>query len=81
MGTLIGTPPNLVFARVYKITFPDQPGIHFGDWMKFAIPIMITMLFIAWLLLTKVFYRFGDGMKINRYIIKSEKGKIRKNEF
>ncbi len=47
MGTLIGTPPNLVFARVYKISFPDQPGILFGDWMKFAIPIMITMLFIS----------------------------------
>ena len=58
MGTLIGTPPNLVFARIYKISFPDQPGILFGDWMKFAIPIMITMLFITWLLLTKVFYRF-----------------------
>jgi sodium-dependent dicarboxylate transporter 2/3/5 len=76
MGTLIGTPPNLVFARVYKISFPDQPGILFGDWMKFAIPIMITMLFITWLLLTKVFYRFGEGMKIDRNIIKSEKVKL-----
>jgi solute carrier family 13 (sodium-dependent dicarboxylate transporter), member 2/3/5 len=81
MGTLIGTPPNLVFARIYKISFPDQPGILFGDWMKFAIPIMITMLFIAWLLLTKVFYRFGDGMNINRDTIKSEKLKLGKMSF
>ena len=81
MGTLIGTPPNLVFARIYKISFPDQPGILFGDWMKFAIPIMITMLFITWLLLTKVFFRFGDGMNINREIIKSEKEKLGKMSF
>ena len=81
MGTLIGTPPNLVFARIYKISFPNQPGILFGDWMKFAIPIMITMLFITWLLLTKVFFRFGDGMKIDREIIKSEKEKLGKMCF
>jgi sodium-dependent dicarboxylate transporter 2/3/5 len=81
MGTLIGTPPNLVFARIYKISFPNQPGILFGDWMKFAIPIMITMLFISWLLLTKVFFRFDDGMNINRDIIKSEKEKLGKMNF
>jgi sodium-dependent dicarboxylate transporter 2/3/5 len=81
MGTLIGTPPNLVFARIYKITFPDQPAILFGDWMKFAVPIMITMLFITWFLLTKVFYRFGGGMNINRDIIKSEKEKLGKMSF
>jgi sodium-dependent dicarboxylate transporter 2/3/5 len=54
ISTLIGTPPNLVFMRVYKISFPNNPEILFGDWMKFALPISIVMLLFVWILLTKI---------------------------
>ena len=55
--TLIGTPPNLAFVRILKITFPESPSIGFGTWMLLAIPIAIIMLSFAAFLLTKVFFR------------------------
>lgn len=76
IGTLIGTPPNLVFQRVYKISFPNNPEILFGDWMKFAIPIMITMMFFVWFFLTKILFRSPKDLIIDENVIRSEKEKL-----
>ena len=46
MATLIGTPPNLVFAGVVKETFNVE--ISFLEWTKLAMPFSITLLFISW---------------------------------
>ncbi len=54
IATLIGTPPNLVFQRIYSISFPDNPEIIFGEWILFGLPLSIFMLFTVWFLLTKV---------------------------
>ncbi len=81
MGTLVGTPPNLVFARVYKIAFPDKPMILFADWMKFAVPITIIMLLATWIILTKIVFKTEKELSINRGIIKSEKEKLGKIGF
>ena len=40
-GTLVGTPPNLVFASVLKEVFPESPDILFVDWLKIGIPFVI----------------------------------------
>ncbi|MEW6702803.1 MAG: SLC13 family permease, partial [Bacteroidota bacterium] len=76
IGTLIGTPPNLVFQRVYKIYFPNNPEILFGDWMKFAVPIMIAMMFLVWLLLTKILFRLPKDLIMDPKIIRTEKDKL-----
>lgn len=78
IATLIGTPPNLVFMRIYKITFPDNPEMLFGDWMKFAVPISVAMLFCTWFFLTKIIYRCDKSFEINDDIIISEKRKLGK---
>ena len=31
IATIIGTPPNLVFQRIYAISFPLKPGVSFGE--------------------------------------------------
>jgi solute carrier family 13 (sodium-dependent dicarboxylate transporter), member 2/3/5 len=72
IATLIGTPPNLAFSRIVRITFPDSPVISFGNWMIFALPITVIMLFIVWILLTKVYYRSGTGLKLDHQFIKNE---------
>ncbi|MGK0253549.1 MAG: sodium-dependent dicarboxylate transporter 2/3/5 [Mariniflexile sp.] len=54
-GTLIGTPPNMVFAGVFAKAFPDQPEIDFLEWMKLGTPIVIIMLPIIWIYITKYF--------------------------
>ncbi|MFH1196165.1 MAG: SLC13 family permease [bacterium] len=81
MATLIGTPPNLVFARIFKISFPDKSPIMFVEWMKFAFPIALLMLGVTWIVLTKLLFKTGDDLSINRAIIKSEKEKLGKMSF
>ena len=76
IATLIGTPPNLVFMRIYKISFPNNPEILFGNWMKFALPISIVMLIFVWILLTKVLYRSDKEFSVDDEIITSEKQKL-----
>ena len=44
MTTLVGTPPNLSFVRIYEILFPDAPGIAFGQWLVVALPVGVIML-------------------------------------
>lgn len=55
IATLIGTPPNLSFTRIFTIYFPDAPEITFADWFLFGLPCSIIFLVIAWLLLTSMF--------------------------
>ena len=56
MATLIGTPPNLVLAGVVKSTYGVE--ITFSQWFKFGFPISILLLFICWLYLTKIAFKF-----------------------
>lgn len=51
MATLVGTPPNLSFAQIINIIFPQMPEISFADWFIFAVPVTIILFFIAWLVL------------------------------
>jgi len=52
IATLIGTPPNAIFAGVVEKTYGIS--ISFLDWMKFALPLSLVMLGIAWIYLTRV---------------------------
>ncbi|MCF8242716.1 MAG: SLC13 family permease [Melioribacteraceae bacterium] len=72
IATLIGTPPNLVFQRVYSITFPGKPEIFFSEWMMYGFPLSIVMLIIVWFLLTKVFYKPESEIKIEKSLIDEE---------
>ena len=44
LATLIGTPPNLAFLRIFQIYFPGAPEITFADWFIFALPFAIIFL-------------------------------------
>lgn len=55
MGSLIGTPPNALFAGFVEKTYGISIG--FGHWMVFGLPIVAVLLPITWLLLTRVFFR------------------------
>ncbi len=51
IATLIGTPPNVIFAGIYE----EVSGQEFGflDWMKIGLPIVLVILPIAWLWLSR----------------------------
>lgn len=52
VATLIGTPPNAVFAGVVDRLYGER--ISFGGWFVFALPLALTMLVLTWLYLTRV---------------------------
>jgi len=49
--TLVGTPPNLSFARIVSIIFPEMAEISFADWFLFAAPVTVLLFIAAWVLL------------------------------
>lgn len=51
-ATLIGSPPNAVFAGVAESRLDVQ--ISFLDWLVFAGPLSVVFLFVTWLLLLKL---------------------------
>ena len=54
IATLIGTPPNIVFAGIAQEMFGVSIG--FGQWMAYGLPISLVMLVVAWLYMTRVAY-------------------------
>lgn len=54
MGSLIGTPPNALFAAFVEKTYGVSIG--FGQWMLLGVPIVILLLPITWMLLTRVVF-------------------------
>jgi sodium-dependent dicarboxylate transporter 2/3/5 len=71
IATLIGTPPNLSFVRIFNIFFPKAPEISFAKWFFFAFPISVVFLFIVWILLSLIFCP-RKGMKIDRQLFSQQ---------
>jgi sodium-dependent dicarboxylate transporter 2/3/5 len=51
LGTLIGTPPNVVLAGMAPDLVPDLPALTFGGWMLFGVPLAACLLPLVGLLL------------------------------
>ncbi len=61
ISTLVGTPPNLSFARIFAIYFPNAPEISFAAWFFYAFPIFLILFSITFLYLYLVFVRRHKG--------------------
>ena len=57
VATLVGTPPNALFAGFMLETYDIQIG--FGQWMLIGVPVSVLMLAICWILLTRCLYAIG----------------------
>ena len=62
MGTPIGTPPNAIALK-----YMNEIGINigFGEWMAFMIPFTMLLLFIAWVMLVKLFPFKATSIDLN----------------
>lgn len=82
VATLIGTPPNLVFAGYVEEVYGIE--ITFWQWAKWGLPIAIPLLVIAWIYLTKFAFTFkqkefpGGREEINTLI--KQLGPMKKEE-
>ncbi|MGV3460456.1 MAG: SLC13 family permease [Flavobacterium sp.] len=45
--TLVGTPTNLVFIKIYEEAFPDAPPVTFATWLIFNFPLYIILIISA----------------------------------
>ena len=55
MGTLIGTPPNALFAAFMSETYGFEVG--FLRWMLIGVPLVLILLPITWFVLTHIAFR------------------------
>jgi sodium-dependent dicarboxylate transporter 2/3/5 len=70
-GSLIGTPPNMVFAGVMEKMFPDAREIDFLEWMKIGVPIVIVLLPIIWIYIIK-YFKISGKFEGSKEIIEAE---------
>ncbi|NEV94579.1 DASS family sodium-coupled anion symporter [Psychroflexus sp. YR1-1] len=82
IATLIGTPPNLVFASYMSEIYNIE--ISFWQWFQFGIPISLLLLTISWLYLTRVAFKFKEkkfpGGKMEIDALLKNLGPIKKEE-
>ena len=73
LTTLVGTPPNLAFARIHQMLFPEAPEIAFGQWLVVAFPVGVVMLLAAWLLITQVLYRVPRAIAVSPEVVAKQR--------
>jgi sodium-dependent dicarboxylate transporter 2/3/5 len=56
IATLIGTPPNLIFAGILEEQYNIE--MTFSKWIIYGLPISILLLFICWKYLTNFAFKF-----------------------
>jgi len=77
LATLVGTPPNAIFAGQVKALFPHAPEVFFNEWIKLGLPLSLVMLLLAWLFLTRIMFRgVGVGIRLERDLIREELSKL-----
>lgn len=82
IATLIGTPPNLIFAGFLSESYGID--ISFWQWFKYGFPIAVILLIIAWIYLTRFAFNFeqtefpGGKEEVNRLL--AELGPLTREE-
>lgn len=72
IGTLIGTPPNIILAAQARELFNVE--ISFASWMLIGVPMVVVLLTIAWLYLGRVAFRMHiKSLPGGRELIQSER--------
>lgn len=56
IGTLIGTPPNIIFATISRKLYPEAPVVDFLHWLAFGSSLVLLFLPICWLVLTRLLF-------------------------
>ncbi len=59
LGTLIGTPPNLLLRGFVQRTYGIELG--FGTWMLACVPLALVLTFATWFVLARLFIRKDVG--------------------
>lgn len=55
LGTLIGSPPNVIMAGVMEQSYDVE--VSFAGWMSVGVPLATVFIVVTWLVLTKIMFR------------------------
>ncbi|CAB0035552.1 unnamed protein product [Trichogramma brassicae] len=94
-ATIIGTGANLAFKGIFEDSFPDSPGIDFGQWMIWALPQTVINVGLTWFYM--LFFYMGwlrpnsvdarnaeigpEGMRVAKRIIREKYSSLGKMNF
>lgn len=57
MGTLVGTPTNMILSGFFDKMYPDQPGISFNRWMFMAFPLSVGMAVLTYFIIRHRYFK------------------------
>jgi sodium-dependent dicarboxylate transporter 2/3/5 len=73
IATLVGTPPNLSFSRIFQIMFPQAPEVSFTIWFFYAFPVAVCLfVFVWWLLYYKYGPRNGQWTQLEKGVFRQQ---------
>jgi sodium-dependent dicarboxylate transporter 2/3/5 len=72
LSTLVGTPPNLSFARILTIHFPNAPDISFATWFAFAFPLSVLLLIVAGITICWLYNIKGRGENLDTQMVHTQ---------
>lgn len=81
IATLVGTPPNLSFTRIFSIIFPEAPEINFVNWLIFALPLTVILFVVIFFWLRYLYHPGNDWKSESRSIFTEELKKLGKASF
>lgn len=76
LATLVGTPPNLAFARILPLVLPEAPEITFARWLTFAAPLSAAFLLISFGVLNLLLLRRADGFELPAELFRRERAEL-----
>lgn len=72
LGTLIGTPPNIILAAQVKELFDVE--ISFANWMLIAVPIVLVLILSTWFYLGRFVFKMSiKGLPGGKEVIQDER--------
>ena len=81
MATLIGTPTNLVFVKIYESAFKSGVKINFANWLIFAFPIYFILI-VAAIIVLYLFFKPRKKLEIiDNTFFKIENMKLGKTSY
>ncbi len=72
IGTLIGSPPNMILVGQAKNLLPHLPEIGFMSWFLFSAPLAAVFLLITWIYLSLSLVRATPQFIFNHGMIRQE---------
>jgi sodium-dependent dicarboxylate transporter 2/3/5 len=81
VATLVGTPPNPMFTKIFQIMFPKGPDIDFASWFIFAFPVSVVLFAVTWLLLYLMYAGHLKNVKIDKSTFRNQYQELGKASF